>query len=286
MDRVICIYAAYPIDQAQRTMVGSLAGHAILNGVSVFWPDRGFSLHGGVPNQAINRVNEAALDACDGLVAYLPRGVPTLGVPVEIERALIRGKPVGLIGEHMTVQVSNWVERGAIWSPDPETVLMGVVDLCRLENSPKEAKEGNLLVQVLPEANGTPVVPTQAYEGDAGYDLYVATDTFIAPGQWYDVPMGIRVQAPPGIWAMIIGRSSAWRRKRIDVRTSVIDQGYRGPIFAACQNLGDMPVTLTAGERVAQLIPMPLTAQQLAVLQVDELDSSHRGQQGFGSSGE
>lgn len=128
-------------------------------------------------------------------------------------------------------------------------------------------------------------MPTQSYPGDAGFDLVVYGQTRIAIDGVADVPLGIKVELPPGVWAMLMGRSSTMRERGLHVAQAIIDQGYRGPLFAACHNISDRVVWLEPGERVAQLIPMPLMSERLGVRHVEVLGSSERGEAAFGSSG-
>lgn len=127
--------------------------------------------------------------------------------------------------------------------------------------------------------------PIRGYEGDAGFDLIVSQDTHIPYREFRDVPMGIYVELPPGMWAMMTGRSSTLRRRHMLVIQSIIDNGYRGPIFAGVQNMSREAEWVRAGERIAQLIPFRLEAPTLSVVRVAELSESDRGERGFGSTG-
>lgn len=136
-----------------------------------------------------------------------------------------------------------------------------------------------LFVRRHPEAQ----MPTTSYEGDAGYDLYTSQAVTIPPGGFADVPTGVAVALPSGVWGEIKGRSSTWRKKNISVITGVIDNGWRGELFAGAYNPGASEVTVDVGERIAQLIPHKLVV--LSITEVAELPDSHRGENGFGSSG-
>lgn len=125
--------------------------------------------------------------------------------------------------------------------------------------------------------------PTKAYPGDVGFDLYVSEFTRVHVGQSLDVPLGIRVELPPGVWALITGRSSTLRRRGLLVINGVIDNGFRGDMFAYVHNLSDQVVEIQRGERIAQLIPHLQVEPR--VVQVAELSGSHRGEGMFGSSG-
>lgn len=125
--------------------------------------------------------------------------------------------------------------------------------------------------------------PSKAYPGDAGYDLYVAERTVVPYGSFKDIPLGISVELPFGVWAMLTGRSSTIRTRRLLVVQGILDNGFRGPLFAAVQNMDEQAVTVERGERIAQLIPFGLI--DLHIEQADSLGVSDRGKSAFGSTG-
>jgi len=132
--------------------------------------------------------------------------------------------------------------------------------------------------------NGKP--PAQAHEGDAGFDLtYHGDETLIIqPNQTRNIPTGISVQLPPGMWAAITGRSSAFKRDLL-TPLSIIDNGYRGELFAIVRNIGHLPQHIMPGERIAQLIPMVIHADDVEWAHTHELSDTTRGTGGFGSTG-
>lgn len=128
--------------------------------------------------------------------------------------------------------------------------------------------------------------PTRDYEGDAGFDLYTEGNWVIGPSEFVDIPCGISVELPEGVWAMIVGRSSTLRKRGLLVMPGIIDNGWRGELFAGVQNLSqEQEVKVSDGERVAQLIPYPLVASRLEWQRVSKLGESDRGARGFGSTG-
>lgn len=127
--------------------------------------------------------------------------------------------------------------------------------------------------------------PRRGYEGDAGFDLVVAEATTVSYGGTVDVPMGVRVEMPEGMWGLLTGRSSTLRNRGLLVNTSIIDNGYRGDLFALVRNMTEGKVEIEKGERIAQLIPMRLEAPSMELLRVDELSDSDRGVLSFGSTG-
>ena len=135
------------------------------------------------------------------------------------------------------------------------------------------------------EVEGPELEPQRYYPGDAGFDLVCSEDVKVGFRAFVDVPCGVSVALPPGVWALIIGRSSTLRQRELMVAPGVIDNGWRGPLFAGVWNLGRTPTEVRAGDRVAQLIPFPLTAAELALERVGELPPGDRGDAGFGSTG-
>jgi len=134
-------------------------------------------------------------------------------------------------------------------------------------------------------------VPTSpARPGDAGLDLMNAGPSVsIQVGETVQIPCGIRVKIPEGHFGMITGRSSTFSKKGILVPTSVIDEGYVGPLYVVAHNPGvrtlgsTRDVRVELGERIAQLVVIPYA--RIDPLIVDELPDTERGSNGFGSTG-
>lgn len=135
-----------------------------------------------------------------------------------------------------------------------------------------------------PDNPGAARLPSLANSQDAGLDLHVSEEMTIEPGQFVDVPCGIGVELPERSWALLTGRSSTFRKHGLLVINGVIDEGYRGELFAGVVNLGDEPVVVQQGQRLAQLIVVPRYADFKPVL-VKGLSEGERGGRGFGSSG-
>lgn len=125
--------------------------------------------------------------------------------------------------------------------------------------------------------------PEAKFSGDAGYDLYTVGNTLLPPGEIVDVPTGLHLELPPGYWLRLVGRSSTFRRRRLLVIEGVIDNGYRGGLFFGVWNTTGEPVTIGGGERLAQAILSPIC--HFPWVEVDLLNDSDRGEQGFGSTG-
>jgi len=122
-------------------------------------------------------------------------------------------------------------------------------------------------------------------EGDAGYDLMAAGDVVLQgqAGQW--VPTGLWVAIPPGHVGLIRDRSSMASRG-IAVLAGVVDSGYRGEVKVMLWNLMKGRQVLRCGERIAQLLVVPVATPSLQLVEsLAELGETVRGVRGFGSTG-
>ncbi|MGI3004440.1 dUTP diphosphatase [Shewanella algae] len=131
-------------------------------------------------------------------------------------------------------------------------------------------------------------LPSYATPGSAGMDLRAMLDTSItiAPGETVLVPTGIAVHvADPSLAAVILPRSGLGHKNGIVLGNLVglIDSDYQGPLMVSCWNRSQTPFTLEIGDRLAQLVFVPVVQAQFKL--VDEFDTSDRGEGGFGHSG-
>ena len=131
-------------------------------------------------------------------------------------------------------------------------------------------------------------LPTYATPGSAGMDLRAMIDTtvVIAPGETVLIPTGIAVHvADPSLAAVILPRSGLGHKHGIVLGNLVglIDSDYQGPLMVSCWNRGSEPYTLAIGDRLAQLVFVPVVQAQFTL--VDEFNRSDRGEGGFGHSG-
>jgi dUTP pyrophosphatase len=127
------------------------------------------------------------------------------------------------------------------------------------------------------------VLPTRAHPDDAGLDLFGLEDVILLPGQGRVARTGIAIALPSGCVGLVADRSSM-AKKGIKTAGGVIDAGYRGELQIILWNLSADPVQLRAGERIAQLLIMPVATP--AVQEVKEFNQETvRGAKGFGSSG-
>jgi dUTP pyrophosphatase len=142
-----------------------------------------------------------------------------------------------------------------------------------------------LRVKLLEQGARLPVV---AHPGeDMGYDLFALEGIVLAPRATVRVRTGISIEArhpqtgaPLGL---LIRDRSSMAARGIATTGGVIDAGYRGEILVLMTNLGDTTVELKAGEKIAQMIPVPILTGPVA--EVETLELSARAEKGFGSSG-
>lgn len=128
-------------------------------------------------------------------------------------------------------------------------------------------------------------VPAYAHPGDAGLDLHAADTTTLRPGQRALVPCGIAVAIPEGHVGLVHPRSGLAVDHGLTVLNApgTIDAGYRGEVKVLLVNLGEDPVEVRHGQRIAQLLIAPVVT--VDVREVDRLGTTSRGSDGFGSTG-
>lgn len=286
MAAVTFVYFAAPIDQAGtrhapwRDLL--FQAHSLPAGYIGFYPGDAFRVGRGAPlDSRIEVINREALRNCDGVIAFVPAGVATVGVPREIEAAVQDGKPVAVLTD---------LDRSFSLADLPRFALDGDgldAALAYARDAPGPPVHEGLAFAV--GEGGT--MPTRAYSGDAGYDLYVSRSVDVPPGGFVDVHTDIRVALPSHLWARIVGRSSTLRNRGLLVVEGVIDSGYRGWLYSGVRNMTDAPVSVRKGERLAQLIPHLNVAAALpeatgvSQADFDALPHDGRAHSGFGSSG-
>jgi dUTP pyrophosphatase len=129
-------------------------------------------------------------------------------------------------------------------------------------------------------------LPSRAHEGDAGLDLSAIEGNSIAPGERVLVRTGLAVAIPAGCAGLVLPRSGLASRHGVTVANApgLIDAGYRGEIQVLLVNLDrSESFRFEAGERIAQLLVVSFP--DVEPTEVRELDSTSRGDGGFGSSG-
>ena len=131
-------------------------------------------------------------------------------------------------------------------------------------------------------------LPAYATEHSAGLDLRAALDAplELAPGDAALVPSGLSIHiADPGLCALVLPRSGLGHRHGIVMGngTGLIDADYQGPLLISTWNRGTEAFTIAPGDRIAQLLLLPI--QRVALQVVDTFEHSSRGAGGFGHTG-
>ena len=131
-------------------------------------------------------------------------------------------------------------------------------------------------------------LPAYATPGSAGLDLRACIDAplTVEPGQATLIATGLSIHiGDPGLCAMLLPRSGLGHKQGIVLGNLVglIDSDYQGQLMVSCWNRGTQPFTVQPGERIAQLVIVPVVQVQLEV--VTDFAASERGAGGFGSSG-
>ena len=127
------------------------------------------------------------------------------------------------------------------------------------------------------------ILPSYSYEDDAGFDLYSTHKVVLEPMQKAQISTGISMQIPTGYVGLYWDKSGVSHKGGIKTMGGVIDSGYRGEIKVGVVNLSKETYVFEKGDKVAQMLIQ--TKETCNIVEVDELDSSHREDKGFGSSG-
>jgi dUTP pyrophosphatase len=131
-------------------------------------------------------------------------------------------------------------------------------------------------------------LPEYATAGSAGMDLRAALEktTTIKPGETLLIPTGISIYVEdPNMAAVVLPRSGLGHKHGIVLGNLVglIDSDYQGQLFVSCWNRGKNSFTIEVGDRIAQLVIVPVIQVDFEV--VENFESTHRGAGGFGHSG-
>jgi dUTP pyrophosphatase len=139
--------------------------------------------------------------------------------------------------------------------------------------------DGLEVLKVSPDAT----LPIRAHSDDAGLDLFGLEDVILSPSEGKVTRTGIAIALPRGFVGLVADRSSL-AKKGIKTAGGVIDAGYRGELHIVMWNISNTPVHLRAGERIAQLLILPVATP--GVKEVTAFDhETARGANGFGSTG-
>lgn len=148
--------------------------------------------------------------------------------------------------------------------------------------------EPNIIVQYKNDEVREKAKFRKAVDGDAGFDLFNATNETItlAPYHSVQVDAGIRIKIPRGFCGLLRARSSTFFKKKLFVVGGLIDSGYVGQIYTFVWNPNlseiDRPVLIKPWESLSQLIIVPCPV--IGVME-GEMPNTERGERGFGSTG-
>jgi dUTP pyrophosphatase len=131
-------------------------------------------------------------------------------------------------------------------------------------------------------------LPEYATDGSAGLDLRACVETPVTlnPGETVLLPTGLAIHIDdPGIAAVVLPRSGLGHKHGIVLGNLVglIDSDYQGQIFVSCWNRGADAFTIAVGERIAQMVFVPVVKSEFEI--VAEFSGSRRGAGGFGHTG-
>lgn len=132
---------------------------------------------------------------------------------------------------------------------------------------------------IVPEAK----LPRYAHPEDAGFDLYSIEEKTLKPGERHVFKTGLSSEIPPGWYVQFFSKSGLAAKSGFSTLAGVIDSGYRGEWGVIAVNLGNEPIKISKGDKIAQGILLPIT--QPTIVQSNELSPAERGEGGFGSSG-
>lgn len=128
-------------------------------------------------------------------------------------------------------------------------------------------------------------IPEYATPGSSGVDLCSMKYCILKPGELSLIPTGIKLAIPDGYEGQIRPRSGLALNHRIIIPNApgTIDSDYRGEIMVMLMNMGEDPFSISFGDRIAQLVFVPVARAKFEV--VKELEATRRGSGGFGSTG-
>ena len=125
-------------------------------------------------------------------------------------------------------------------------------------------------------------MPTRAHPADAGVDLYSRESWCIMPGMAHSFDTGVHMAIPAGYVGMVKSKSGLNVKSGL-TSEGVIDSGYTGSIVVKLYNHGKNPVMIEPGQKISQLVIMPIITPELTL--VDSMEDTERGNGGFGSTG-
>lgn len=126
-------------------------------------------------------------------------------------------------------------------------------------------------------------LPNYSHVGDAGLDLFACEEVILKPGEIKAIGTGLQMAIPDGYVGLV------WDKSGLSLRglhrlAGVIDSGYRGEVKVVLINLGQEDLIIQPGMKIAQMLLQPVGTAE--VMEVEELESTSRGEGGFGSTGQ
>jgi len=128
------------------------------------------------------------------------------------------------------------------------------------------------------------IMPTRAHEFDAGFDLYTPYAIDILPHQSVVIDTGVHMQIPDNYVGFLKSKSGLNVKYGI-TSEGVIDAGYTGSIVVKLYNNSDILYEFNAGDKITQIVILPVQTPFCDLIEVDSLEETSRGENGFGSSG-
>jgi dUTP pyrophosphatase len=274
------VYVAGAVDLADEVCTLDMVTDELNKaGVTVYKPWDGISpgrqLLASGPD--IKRLNFHVLEACDGVLAVIGQTM-SVGTVMDIDHARKRGKPV-------VVWLEEVIAPAYLFDHHVFTSLsLAIESLIErvVEDSAHEARTDVLQLDVALDDNAR--APTRAHADDAGLDLYTYGDYTLDPYEVKDICTGTYVAIPSACFGLIMGRSSAFYRWKLNVKTAVIDPGWRGELKVGVENLNREIMEISEGQRIAQLLILPRIDVKVRV--VERLQPGTREENGYGSTGQ
>ena len=132
-------------------------------------------------------------------------------------------------------------------------------------------------------------LPHRAHPTDAGADIFYCPEEnkpcLIHSGQSNVIPTGVRAEVPQGCMLEVKNKSGIASKRQLIVGACVVDSGYDGEIFVNLHNIGKGTQVINPGEKVAQVVLVPITTCGFSEAEGEINGSSSRGSGGFGSTG-
>ena len=127
-------------------------------------------------------------------------------------------------------------------------------------------------------------LPSYAYEGDAGMDLFSLEDVQISAGEKVAIRTGLRFAIPRGYAGFVWDKSGLAVKHHLKTMAGVLDSNYRGELLVVLTNLGKETYDVDKGSKIAQLVIKPVASPGIEEGEI--VDETDRGEGGFGSSGD